>query len=227
VRPLLASIARATPSPHRVLFITDPSDDPELFNEIARSGKSFISPGGNYAGKINAGVEATTEDLIFTAADDLNFHPGWLESARQRLTPPVGVVGTNDLCNIRTNGKRDEVGLDGRLYGQHSTHSLVARWYVEQYGAIDEPGKLLHEGYPHEFVDDEFVATAKARGMYAHAADSIVEHMHPDVGKAPSDELYAARPRRMKQGRRHFDGRKRLWMSLSSSEPTERSLGET
>lgn len=212
VRPLLASIAAATPSPHRVLFICDPGDDPNLFIEISRSGKGFISPGGNYASKINAGIEATDEELIFTAADDLNFHSGWLEAASRRLSTSVGVVGTNDLCNPRTNGEGDEVGEDGRLYGQHSTHSLVARWYVEQ-GTIDEPGKLLHEGYLHEYVDDELIATAQARGAYAHAPDSIVEHLHPDAGKAGVDDLYAARPLRMKQGRKHFNGRKHLWTS--------------
>jgi hypothetical protein len=46
------------------------------------------------------------------------------------------------------------------MAGRHSTHSLVTRDYVERFGTIDEAGVVLHEGYPHEFVDDEFVQTA-------------------------------------------------------------------
>jgi hypothetical protein len=201
VEPLLESIARATPSPHCVLFICDPHDRPEQ-DAIAKAGGWMISPGGNYASKINAGVRATSEPLIFTGADDLDFHHGWLQHAASLMTGPTGVVGTNDLCNGRV------------IAGEHSTHSLVARWYAEL-GTIDEPGKLLHEGYPHEFVDDEFVQTAQHRGAYAHAHTSIVEHLHPSVGKAPTDALYDRQRLRMRQGRRVFMQRRPLWTRLS------------
>lgn len=197
VAPLVASIAYATPPPFSILFVCDPGDRPEQ-DAIADAGYPMISPGGNYAAKINAGIVATTEPLIFTGADDLRFHPGWLEAAIAKLEPGVGVVGTNDLCNART------------FDGTHSTHSLVTREYA-QLGTIDELGKLLHEGYPHEFVDDEMIATAKHRGMYAHALDSVVEHLHPQVGKAPMDALYAAQVSRMRVGRRIYRRRQQLW----------------
>jgi glycosyltransferase involved in cell wall biosynthesis len=197
VAPLLTSIHDATPEPFRVLFICDPGDGAEQ-DAIAIAGGEMISPGGNYAAKINQGVRATTEPLIFTGADDLRFHPGWLEAAVAKLEPGIGVVGTNDLCNARS------------IKGTHSTHSLVTREYA-QLGTIDDPDKLLHEGYPHEFVDDEFVATAKHRKAYAHAHDSIVEHLHPDAAKAPMDALYAARPMRMRMGRKIFRRRSPLW----------------
>jgi hypothetical protein len=153
---------------------------------------------GNYAAKINAGVWNTDEPLIFTGADDLDFHPGWLEAATAQLEDGIGVVGTKDLCNQRT------------VKGEHSTHSLVTREYAEQ-GTIDDPGRLLHEGYEHEFVDDEFVQTAMHRGTYAHAGDAVVEHLHPSVGKAPTDALYARQRQRMAQGRRVYQRRRRLW----------------
>lgn len=200
VRPLLDSIEAATPAA-RVLFIADPDDHAE----IAAVGAAQEVPGidllilaGNYAQKINAGVRHTTEPLIFLGADDLHFHPGWLEGAKRRLSSPVGVVGTNDLCNPRV------------IAGEHATHFLVARWYAEL-GTIDEPGKLLHEGYPHEYVDNELIGTAKHRGAYAHAADSLVEHLHPLAGKAPMDDLYAAARRRMRHGQRLYQRRRRLW----------------
>lgn len=197
VAPLLASIAAATPKPYRVLFICDPGDREEQ-DAIAMAGGEMISPGGNYASKINAGVRHTTEPLLFLGADDLQFHPGWFEAAACRLTDTIGVVGTNDLCNRRV------------VNGEHSTHSLVARWYAEL-GTIDKPGDVLCEIYAHEFVDDEFVETAKYRRAYAHAHDSIVEHLHPQVGKAPMDDLYAAQPVRMRQGRRVYRQRRPLW----------------
>lgn len=197
IRPLLASIAKSTPDPHRVLFIADPDDKTELA-AIKKARAQHFTLAGNYAAKINAAVGATTEPLLFLAADDLEFHPDWLERAKARLSKKVGVVGTNDLCNPRT------------MAGKHATHFLVARWYTEL-GTIDEPGKLLHEGYAHEWVDDEFVATARHRGAWAFAGDSIVEHLHPMVGKAPMDELYSGVRPRMRQGRNIFVRRRHLW----------------
>ena len=155
---------------------------------------------GNYAKKINRAVAATTEPLVFLGADDLRFHPGWFEAAKARLTPGIGVVGTNDLLSKRV------------MAGEHSTHSLVTRAYVAQ-GTIDDPTKLLHEGYPHEFVDDEFIETAVHRRAFVHAADSVVEHLHPFGGKAPTDALYAKAGRRLLVGRIRYRWRRRLWAS--------------
>ncbi len=202
--PLLNSIEEATPGA-LALFLAEAHDRPEheaLERELGREALRVRvdTGGGNYAMKINRGVSLCDEALLFLAADDLAFRPGWLEVAKSKLTDGVGVVGTNDLCNPRV------------ITGEHSTHSLVTREYAAQ-GTIDEPDKLLHEGYLHEFVDDEFVETAKFRGAYAHADDAIVEHLHPMVGKAPTDALYAAQRRRMRKGRPIYAKRRQLWMS--------------
>jgi hypothetical protein len=47
------------------------------------------------------------------------------------------------------------------IRGEHSTHPIIVRSYIEGQGAIDEPGKALHEGYWHNFVDDELIGTAR------------------------------------------------------------------
>lgn len=95
--------------------------------------------------------------------------------------------------------------------GVHSTHTLVQRRYVDKYGTIDQPGQVLHEGYVHEFCDDELVGTAKKRGVWAFAADSVVEHLHAHYLKAPMDDLYAAQGERMDASRDLFRKRERLW----------------
>jgi hypothetical protein len=153
---------------------------------------------GDYARKVNYGVQATGSPLLFLGAGDILFRPGWYEACLAALAPGIGVVGTNDLGNPRT--------ADGRL----STHSLVTRDYTER-GTVDDPGVLLHEGYWHEYVDDEFIGTAKARGAYAHAPDAHVEHLHPAWGKRPPDRLDHEGARRMAYGRRLFKARRHLW----------------
>lgn len=198
VAPLLATLGG-----HRVLFIASPGDHAEQ-QALDAAGADYLildrEPGsGDYARKIQAGFDATTQPLVFLGADDLAFHPDWLEKAASHLAPGIGVVGTNDLCNRRV------------MRGEHATHSLVTRTYITEHGTIDQPGQVLHDGYPHEYVDDELVGTAKHRGAWAFAADSIVEHLHPMNGKAPMDALYAQQAARMKAGRRLYEQRRRMW----------------
>lgn len=155
---------------------------------------------GDYARKINLGVSLTDEPFLFLGAIDLRFCPGWWSAcmAGRDRWPQAGVFGTQDCCNRRT--ERD-----------HSTHSLVTRAYIDEYGTIDEPAKVLHEGYPHEFVDDEFVRTAQYRGRYLHVSDAHVEHLHPMCGKGITDPLYDAQHERMHHGRALFLERQHLW----------------
>jgi glycosyltransferase involved in cell wall biosynthesis len=202
VAPLMASIEKATPEPHRTLFVASETDKAEVRALAAAGADYFTVPArhGTWAKKINAGYRASTEPYIFTAADDLLFHPEWLGNALAMMADGIGVVGTNDLCNPRT------------MQGDHATHSLVSRAYVEEFGTIDEPGKILHEGYPHDYADDELVATAIARGAYAHALDSVVEHLHPWAKKAPDDATYRLGRRHRARGRQLFRRRQRLWL---------------
>jgi hypothetical protein len=220
------SAMKATPEA-RVLFVASEHD-----HEVRDALESFcleheIIPGtggegGDYARKINCGYRATTQPLIFTGADDLVFHDGWYEAARAlismgtestqvltggaTLTGPfellhnhVGVVGTRDLCNGRT------------MDGSHSTHSLVARWYARQGGAIDESDCIYHEGYAHEYCDDELVAVAKKRESYAHSFGPPVEHIHMLRDPSLDDEVYQHGRSRTRLSRRTFIMRSRFW----------------
>jgi hypothetical protein len=167
----------------RELFLCTPGDAAEI-SELERHGLRYsVLPGGHkpgdYARKINHGCAQSDAHWLFLGADDLRFRPGWL-SACLRLHEASGalVIGTNDLGNPKVRR------------GQHATHSLVHRDYLV-YGTIDEPDKLLHEGYHHNCVDVEFVETAMWRRMWAFASEAEVEHLHPLWKKGSYDATYA------------------------------------
>lgn len=205
VQPLLDSIEATVPG-CRVIFVcsTDDTDQitaccsaqaPNLRVEVVIINHHT----GDYARKILVGYLMSQEPLIFCGADDLLFHPGWFEAATAKLTEGIGVVGTNDLTNPRV------------MKGDHSTHSLMTRDYIDKHGTIDSPFTPLHMGYEHEHVDDECIGTAKYRRAWAFAGDAHVEHLHPMAGKAPMDEMYAAQDQRMAQSGPIFRRRQRRW----------------
>lgn len=199
----LVAFAQATPSPHRVLFVADDYDAPELEALEAANADYVVHEGhGCYARKINLGARSSTEPLLFTGADDLMPHVGWLDAAVAKLDGTVQVVGTNDLGNQRT------------VHGKHSTHSLVTREYINDPGGVinGAPGDVLFEGYAHAWCDDEFVGTAKYRGVYAHAFDAHVEHLHPAWAKAEQDDTYEKGREATWASKATYNSRRHLWM---------------
>jgi hypothetical protein len=202
VAPLVRSLRENTPEPHRAVFVCSP-DDGAVHEAVRAEGLQPLvipdPPGrGDYARKIQAGIDATGDPLLFLAACDLQFHYRWLSRAIAKLTRGVGVVGTNDLGNPRV------------MAGQHATHCLVTRAYTKR-GLIDGGKGLLFDGYQHEYVDDELIGTARSRNALAFATDSHVEHMHPSWGKAPSDPMYDRQRLRMRADRTLFLKRRKLW----------------
>jgi hypothetical protein len=158
--------------------------------------------GADWARKHNAAYAEMDEEWILLAGDDLHFHEGWFEAclaAASRHPGGACVVGTNDMGNSRV------------LAGHHSTHPLVHRDYISCGGVPDDPEKLLPECYGHWFVDDEFVRTAMARRTYAHAHGALVEHMHPNWGKADDDETYRIGQESIPRDHALFQRRVSLW----------------
>lgn len=196
VEPTLAAFTETVPSA-RVLFLADPDDLLEQRAIHAAEADHALIRGG-YAKKIAAGVRLTTEPLVFLAADDLAPQPGWYEAARARLAGGVEVVGVNDLIPRRP-------GREG-----HATHFLMTREYAERPCIDGSPGPL-HEGYDHSFVDDELIATATRRGVYAYAEDAHVRHEHPMTGTAPDDDTYRKGRKRFRADRVLFHRRSALW----------------
>lgn len=198
------SAAEATTVPYRLLFLCSPHDEAEQA-ACGLTGASVLvvpweSGPHDYAKKINHAVTVSDEPWILMGADDLCFCPGWAENALHCATRTgAKVVGTQDWGNSRV------------IAGDHSTHPLVSRDYIIGQGTIDVPGVMLHEGYDHNFCDDELVATAKHRGVWAFCHDAEIPHLHPDWGKGIKDATY-------RKGRASFNAdavlyrsREKLW----------------
>lgn len=134
-----------------------------------------------FAQKVNVGALWTDEPWVLIVGDDVRFHPGWLDAALYAAADRFDVVGTNDLGNPRV------------VRGEHATHILLRRSYIDEVGASwDGPGLIAHEGYGHWYVDDEIVTAAKQRDTWTAASTSVIEHLHPLWGKAVEDETYLA-----------------------------------
>ena len=157
--------------------------------------------GGDYARKINTAVRKHRETATWflTGADDLEFTDGWDDAVRAAHGRTGAlVIGTNDLGNPKVKA------------GEHATHSMVHRDYVKL-GTIDDPTRLLHEGYSHNWVDNEFVQTAMHRGQWAFAADAHVRHLHPVWGHGRMDATYTRGQADYHADRELFKQRKHLW----------------
>jgi glycosyltransferase involved in cell wall biosynthesis len=203
-RPLIESIAMTSSEPHQVLFLCSPGDNEEMLACIETGADVDIvgweSGPGDWAKKINHGFTVTSSDFCLLAADDLRFHPDWdVEALRVAEETGAGVIGTNDLGNATV------------MRGLHSTHPLVRRSYVEEQGTIDEPGKCLHEGYAHQWVDNELIRTAQMRGQWAFAKKSHVEHLHPLWKKGKMDATYEKALSTPKEDHALFMQRQHLW----------------
>lgn len=210
-QPLADSLAAATTLPHVLVFIGSPDDDAqeraciravERYPGQAKLAVMRADPGpADFALKIQRGYELTDAPWIFQAADDVTFQPGW-DTALMDCAERTGalVIGTNDDANPTV--KR----------GIHSTHSLIARSYIDDPGAsMDGPGTVFSTAYAHAYVDNELVQLAKHRGVWAFAADSHVTHRHWVWGTAPKDATYERGAASMVADGRVYQQRSRMW----------------
>lgn len=191
MRSLTASTGLAT------VYAIHDEDDIETRDAWKRAGAHVIqSSGPTFAVKVNDGYRATSEPWCFLVGDDVRFLPGWYDHARLAAdVTKAAVVGTNDLGNPRV------------MRGEHATHMLVRRSYVDEVGFWDGPGLICHESYSHWYVDDELVAAARQAGVWAMALASKVEHLHPIFGKGTTDAVYELGQARQEQDRKVFEAR--------------------
>jgi hypothetical protein len=176
--PFMASL-RASTGLATVYAVAYASDTETIDAWSAVGAQVFAKHAETFAQKVNDGYLYTEEPWLFLVGDDVRFHPGWLDHAQHAAGDTFDVIGTNDLGNPRVTS------------GDHATHLLIRRSYVDEHGASwDGPKVVCHEGYRHWFVDDEIVTAAKQRSVWAMALGSVVEHLHPAWGKAETDAVY-------------------------------------
>lgn len=206
------AVHSVTTTPHRVVFFCTPGDELEIeaCHEACLEDDCVVimdrgAEPGDYARKINFAFRVLLphEQWVFTGADDLCFCPEWDTRALAcASTSHKPVIGTNDLGNDRV------------MRGDHSTHSLVHRNYVEQWGTCDERGKLYHEGYGHWFCDDEMVHTANVRGAFIACRESEVPHLHPIWGKGENDAVYEKGQASLWDDKALYEERQTIWLSM-------------
>lgn len=195
-QPFMTSL-RASTGLATVYAVCD-DDDPDGIEAWRAAGAEVIVDSViSFARKANIGYAKSSEPWLFLVGDDVTFHPGWLDHA-QHVAAILGgdLIGTNDLGNAAV------------MAGEHATHMLIRRSYVDQVGASwDGPGVLCHEGYRHWYVDNELVAAAKLRGVWQMALGSVVEHLHPLWNKGETDETYESIQPYVEQDRALFEAR--------------------
>lgn len=174
MRSLRASTGLATAT-----WVCEP-DDEEQIRTVREEGGNVLLEAGSFAHKVNTAYHKTTAPWMLLVGDDVQFVAGWYDRAIQvAKRNDANVIATNDLLNPRV------------MRGEHATHPLIRRSYVEETGASwDGPGVVCHEGYGHNFVDNEITMAAKLRGTFQAALGSHVPHFHPLSGKVPTDNVY-------------------------------------
>ena len=191
-----------------IAFVCNEGDDEQIdaCHNVEHVSLTLVVPWqpgkADYARKINYAFRELRGDAdwFLTGADDLRFHPGWDEAALAKYEETrCAVIGTNDLGNRTV------------MRGLHATHSLVHRDYGIWSGTVDGPNELLAEHYWHDYVDNECIETAKARGQFAFAVDSHVEHLHPFWRKGADDATYERGREHYQEDGRTFQSRRRLW----------------
>lgn len=189
---IVTNIAEVTPEPYHLYFMVGTAD---AAAELDRLGQTYWRDHGDSWGhRLNFMYDHTDEPYLFLGADDLKWHPHWLTRAMQPMLQVDGVVSVNDQ------------------WQSCGTSALVSRNYIATMsGTMDEPDVLIHPGYTHHGSETELFETAAKRGRYAYCAESVVEHLHQILGKAPDDEVYALGASRTSYNVALFQKRRQLW----------------
>lgn len=122
----------------------------------------------------NLGAGWSTGTVLVLGADDLWWFHGWIGEMMETMAEfpdGEGMVGLNDLAH------------DGNKL---STHFAVGREFARQHFG----GVLVCPQYHHFYVDQEAMQRAKRAGRFVWAQNAVAEHVHPDLRKAETDELY-------------------------------------
>lgn len=121
----------------------------------------------------NIGLSISTGEIIVPTGDDQLFYPNWLDFAletHEKKLNGYGMVALNDKIH------------DGSVLG--TTVLYDRKFCIDHLGGVS-----IFPEYNHFYVDNEMNERAKLAGSYAWCKESIVEHIHPDIGKRHRDDI--------------------------------------
>jgi hypothetical protein len=176
--PLLQNLRQVTEFRYRVYFVVDHGDQEARHVLETMPGFDFVTVlcDGTFPEKTNAGYRASTEELVAPLADDVVFHPGWLESVLPHFEAGWQVVGTYDTSPVTEDGG-------------HVTMPILRRSYIEDPGAAwGEIGTVFFEGYHHSRCETELWHLALHRDLAIFEKASVIEHRHHCWGTREVDE---------------------------------------
>lgn len=196
--PFMASLAGEPRV--RVVAVCEAVDEPSQVAWFGQCATVLFGEARTFAEKVNAAYSCGSSEWLLLVGDDVRFTPGWLDACLAAADGTGHVIGTNEPTSRRVRS------------GLHSCHPMIRRSYVDTVGASwDGPGVVCHEGYGHQFVDDEIVLAAKQRGVWRFAADAVLEHLHPVHGFGEDDDTYRRGRRTAVADRRLFTERRQRY----------------
>ncbi len=86
----------------------------------------------------------------------------------------------------------DDIGGEGIAYGNdlHQGQRLPTAPVISA-DIVEALGWMMEPSLAHMHVDDAWADLGRAAGCLAYVPEVIIEHLHPDAGKAVSDATYA------------------------------------
>ena len=86
----------------------------------------------------------------------------------------------------------DKLGGEGIAYGNdlHQGEALPTAPVISS-GIVEALGYMMVPELAHMHVDDAWRDLGQAAGCLAYVPEVVIEHQHPDAGKAVTDETYA------------------------------------
>lgn len=160
---------------HLVLVVDD--DDPRVadYRQIYMPpfGQILIEPRRRLGGTLNAVAARWAEYALaigFMGDDHLPQTAGWDVAVAEELAHlRSGIVYGNDLLQAE----------------KLPTAAFMTSDIIRTLGWMVPPGLV------HLYIDNAWLELGRAMGRLRYLPDVVIEHMHPDAGKAPMDDRYA------------------------------------
>ena len=168
-REALASFLATAHGPGSRLVLVVDADDPTL-PEYPPEATYVVEPTGSMGGALALALPAILGNatVVGMLGDDVRFRtPGWDVTFAKWLEARPGIAWGDDL------------NQSSRL----PSHWWVSRSIVDVFGMA--PSFLRHL-----YMDNYWLVMGQGAKCLRFFPDIVMEHLHPDVGKSPTDDTY-------------------------------------